>query len=987
MVGVRAFLPAARAVAVLTPDGAVSPLRLAHPAGFWEGEVPGRRACPSPTGSASWTTRGRRDRDRGSVPLPAHPQPATTCTCSARAPTTASSSGSAPTRSATRAWTACASRCGRPTRGGSAWSATGTAGTGGRQPMRLHPGNGIWELFVPGVAAGRPLQVRDRRARGRAARAQDGPGGVRLRARRAAHRLRGRGPQRVHLGRRGVDGRAQAAQRAPPAHVGVRGASRLVAARPSPARCRATGSWPSSLADYVTEMGFTHVELLPDHRASLLRAPGATRPSATSRRPAATARPPTSWPSWTPSTAAASASSWTGCPRTSPRTRTGSPSSTAPTSTSTTTRSLRDHPDWGTRVFNFGRHEVANFLIANALFWLERYHIDGLRVDAVASMLYLDYSRKAGEWIPNEYGGRENLEALAFLRQLNEVVYGGHPGALHHRGGVHRVAAGVAAGLPGRPRLRLQVEHGLDARHRSSTCSTTRSTASTTTTSSPSGCSTRGRENFVLPLSHDEVVHGKGSLARKMPGDDWQRFANLRLLYALHVGLSGQEAPVHGRRVRPVRRVEPRPRARLAAARRRAVPPRRPAAREGPEPHLPQRAVALRGRLRVGRLPVDGLQRLGAERGDVLPLLPRTRSGCSCARATSPRWSRRGYRVGVPRPGYYREIVNSDAALYGGERRGQLRAASSSEPTPWHGQPHSVVLTLPPLAAVWLDPGLRRRRTMARRSRAPARAGPYPLGATWDGDGVNFALFSEHATAVELCLFDERDPGKEIRQVRLEQRTDQVWHVYVPGMRPGALYALPGQRPLRARARGIASTRPRRCSIPTRRRSRARSQWKDAVLRLPHRRPRRGRLARRARQRALRAQERGGGRRPSTGTATGRRAPAGAHRDLRGARQGLHQAPSRRAAGAARHLRGPRLRRAVLEHLTELGRDRGRAAARPPLGRPRSTWSIAGSPTTGATTRSASSPPTRATRPRAPGPAGGRVQGHGEARCTAPASR
>ena len=189
-----------------------------------------------------------------------------------------------------------------------------------------------------------------------------------------------------------------------------------------------------------------------------------------------------------------------------------------------------EHPDWGTLVFNFGRHEVRNFLLANALYWIEEFHIDGLRVDAVASMLYLDYSRKAGEWVPNEFGGRENLEAIHFLQEVNTVLFGRCPG-------VDMVAEEstafplVRARPPRRPRLRPQVEHGLDARH------------ARLLLHDPVhrryhhhdltfGMMYAFTENFVLPLSHDEVVHGKGSLLNKMPGDRWQQFANLRSLYA-----------------------------------------------------------------------------------------------------------------------------------------------------------------------------------------------------------------------------------------------------------------------------------------------------------------------------------------------------------------------------------------------------------------------------------------------------------------------
>ena len=198
------------------------------------------------------------------------------------------------------------------------------------------------------------------------------------------------------------------------------------------------------------------------------------------------------------------------------------------------------HPDWNTAIYNFGRKEVASFLINNALFWLEKYHIDGLRVDAVASMLYLDYSRKAGEWIPNRLGGRENLEAIAFLRQLNTIVHAQHPGVMmiaeestSFPGVSHPVHAG---GLGFGFKWNMGFMHDTltylkrDPVHRKHHHNDL-----------TFGLTYAFSENFVLPLSHDEVVHGKASLIHKMAGDDWQRFASLRAYYGFMWGYPGKK--------------------------------------------------------------------------------------------------------------------------------------------------------------------------------------------------------------------------------------------------------------------------------------------------------------------------------------------------------------------------------------------------------------------------------------------------------------
>ncbi len=308
---------------------------------------------------------------------------------------------------------------------------------------------------------------------------------------------------------------------------------------------------------------------------------------------------------------------------------------------------LGHHKDWDTLIYNFGRREVANFLEANALFWLEQYHIDGLRVDAVASMLYLDYSREPGEWVPNVHGGRENLEAVAFVRGMNTRVYGAHPGIL--------TAAEESTAWP---QVSRPVDHGglgfgykwnmgwmhdtlkymeRDPIHRVHHHNDL-----------TFGLLYAFSENFILPLSHDEVVYGKGSLLGKMPGDRWQKFANLRAYLALHVDAPRQEAPVHGRRVRSGARVEPRQFSGLEPALG-CEPSRSAEPRSRSEPPLSTPAGPPRARLRAGRLRMD--RRVGRCTTACWLYLRHGREGSPpvlivCNFTPVVRY---GYRVGVPR--------------------------------------------------------------------------------------------------------------------------------------------------------------------------------------------------------------------------------------------------------------------------------------------------------------------------------------------------
>lgn len=356
-----------------------------------------------------------------------------------------------------------------------------------------------------------------------------------------------------------------------------------------------------------------------------------------------------------------------------------------------------EHPDWGTLIFNYGRNEVRNFLVANALYWLEEFHIDGLRVDAVASMLYLDYSRKPWAWVPNTHGGRENLEAIAFLRELNTQAYLQFPGCCMIAEestafeGVTKPAhlGGLGFGLKWNmgwmhDTLRYLSEDPLHRRyhHEEATFSLLYAFD----------------ENFVLPLSHDEVVHGKGSLFNKMPGDDWQRRANLRLLYAWAWAHPGKKLLFMGGEMAQQRE--------WSHERELDWPLLQQPDGAGLASLVSHLNEEYRRRGALHELDHEPESFLWLDASDaqhsVFAFVRQGSSGqCVHVVVNATPVPRRGYRLGVMQPGDYLEILNTDARQYGGS--GVVNAPRlPAHDIPWQGQAQSIELDLPPLAVVWL---------------------------------------------------------------------------------------------------------------------------------------------------------------------------------------------------------------------------------------------------------------------------------------------
>ena len=357
---------------------------------------------------------------------------------------------------------------------------------------------------------------------------------------------------------------------------------------------------------------------------------------------------------------------------------------------------LGEHQDWGTLIFNYGRNEVKNFLIGNALFWLEEYHVDGLRVDAVASMLYLDYSRKQGEWIPNCFGGRENLEAIDFLKRCNEVCYERHPGVAliaEESTAWPSVSRPTYSGGLGfgfkwnmgwmNDSLRYISKDPIHRRYHQGEITFSMLYAF--------------QEHFILVLSHDEVVHGKGSLINKMPGDDWQKFANCRMFLAWMWAHPGKKLIFQG--------IEFGQFAEWKHA-------------FSLDWHLTEQH-SHKGLSRLMQHlnwlythepsfyelddSYDGYEWIDFSDSDnsVWSFMRKSRAGESIlfvVNATPV--VRCDYRVGVPRPGFYEEILNTDAETYGGRNVGNYGGVQANVDWSWQSQPHSMKINIPPLSVV-----------------------------------------------------------------------------------------------------------------------------------------------------------------------------------------------------------------------------------------------------------------------------------------------
>jgi 1,4-alpha-glucan branching enzyme len=562
---------------------------------------------------------------------------------------------------------------------------------GRRHPMRRRRECGVWELFIPGVRSGAHYKYEIKDAAGTLLPLKADPFAFASEMRPATASILCEPPARQDDTATAL--RAPSAARGQPVSIYEVHAGSW--------RRDDRGNWLSwpALADrllaYVQEMGFTHVEFLPltehpfdgswGYQPTGLYAPTARHgepaqfAALVQRFHAAGVGVLLDWvPGHFPADAHALAKFDGTCLYEHADPRQGW------------------HPDWNTLIYNFSRHEVRNFLAANALFWLERYGVAGLRVDAVASMLYLDYSRPPGEWVPNIHGGRENIEAVAFIRETNALIGGDHPDAVviaEESTAWPNVSRPVQDGGLGfhykwnmgwmHDTLQYMRREPIHRRHHQDELTF--------------GLIYAFNENFILPLSHDEVVHGKGSLLSKMPGDPWQRFANLRLYYGFMWAHPGKKLLFMGGEL----------------------------AQQSEWHHdteLDWSALAAEKHRGVQRLVADlnhvyrstpalyeydcesrGFEWIDFSDRDqcIIAFMRRGREDAAlaivvCNFTPVPRM---GYRIGVPRAGHYRELINTDSTLYGGSNLGN-GGGLDTVAAPCHGRDYSLGVTLPPLACL-----------------------------------------------------------------------------------------------------------------------------------------------------------------------------------------------------------------------------------------------------------------------------------------------
>jgi 1,4-alpha-glucan branching enzyme len=566
---------------------------------------------------------------------------------------------------------------------------------GRRHPMRKHPGAGVWDLFIPDVAPGMEYKYEILASGGHLLPLKADP--VALQAEQPPRTASVVAAKPAHVWRDDAWMQGRAERNAREAAISIYELHLGSWARNEHGRYLSYRELADRLVPYVANLGFTHIEVLPVSEFPFdgswgYQPIGLFAPTSRFGTPddfryfvdACHAAGLALWIDWVPGhfpTDQHGLGQFDGThlyEHADPR--------------------QGFHQDWNTLIFNYGRREVVNYLIANALSWLENFHIDGLRVDAVASMLYLDYSRNAGEWVPNRFGGRENLDAVDFLRRFNELVFEQAPGATtaaEESTAWPMVSAPTyLGGLGFGYKWNMGWMHdtlqymSLDPVYR-------KYQHNKLTFGLLYGFS----ENFILPLSHDEVVHGKGSILNKMPGDRWQKFANLRAYYGFmwaHPGKKllfmgcefGQERewnhdtqldwfllddPMHAGVHRLVRDLN----------------------------RLYRDETALH---RLDAMP-EGFAWVDATDADqsVLSFLrfDAGRRNMALVMCNFTPMPREGYRVGVPRAGRWIERLNTDSGLYGGSDMGNSGGVEA-EPVPSHGHAHSVVLTLPPLATVIL---------------------------------------------------------------------------------------------------------------------------------------------------------------------------------------------------------------------------------------------------------------------------------------------